>query len=150
MIRMSRLTDYGIVLMTHLAGHADEQWNAHELALGANLRLPTVGKLLRVLAKEGLLVSHRGVKGGYSLALPPAEISVARIIRALEGPIALTTCIVDSPGECEHEPLCPVRGHWQQINHAVRTALESVSLADLSVPLRGPFLARPISQGANH
>jgi FeS assembly SUF system regulator len=133
MLRMSRLTDYAILLMTYLADHPDRVHAAHEVADGAHLRLPTVSKLLRILAREGLLVSHRGVKGGYGLARSPDEITVAAIIRAIEGPIALTDCNVDAKG-CEHEVLCRVRGHWQRINFAVRDALESISLSDMASP----------------
>lgn len=132
MIRISRLTDYGIVLMSHMATHADRPHNANEVAAEAHLPLPTVSKLLRLLAKEGLLESHRGVKGGYGLAHRAEEISVGSIITALEGPIAITTCTTDSQGACEHEPLCPVRGHWYLINLAIRQALESVTLADMA------------------
>jgi FeS assembly SUF system regulator len=135
MIRISRLTDYGIVLMSHMAAHPDETHNAAEIALTARLPVPTVSKLLRQLAHEGLLTSHRGVKGGYSLARRPEEISVATIIRVLEGPIALTACVTDLPGECEHEAQCPVRGHWNRINHAVREALDGISLSDMASPV---------------
>ena len=90
MIRLSRLTDYGIVLMSYMAAHRERAINAAELAAAVQLPLPTVGKLLRLLAREELLVSQRGVKGGYTLAHAPEEISIAAIIRALEGPIALT------------------------------------------------------------
>ena len=107
MIRISRLTDYGIVLMSHMAAHGDRVHNATEVAAEAHLPLPTVSKLLRLLAKEGLLESHRGVKGGYGLARPAEDITVGTIITALEGPIAITTCTNDSPGECEHEPHLP-------------------------------------------
>lgn len=132
MIRISRLTDYGIVLMTHMAAHADRVHNAAEVAADAHLPLPTVSKLLRFLAKEGLLDSHRGVKGGYGLARRAEDITVGSIIRALEGPIAITTCTNDARGECEHEEICPVRGHWHLINLAVRQALDSVTLADMA------------------
>ena len=135
MIRISRLTDYGIVVMTYMATHPDGVESAHDVADGAHLRLPTVSKLLRLLAREGLLVSRRGTNGGYRLARPAEEISVAAIIRALEGPIALTSCTIETPGECEYEPTCPVRGHWQKINHAIRVGLESVRLADLIAPV---------------
>lgn len=134
MIRISRLTDYGIVLMSHIAAHPDETHNAAEIALAARLPVPTVSKLLRQLAHEGLLTSHRGVKGGYNLAHRPEEISVATIIRVLEGPIALTACVTELPGECEHESQCPVRGHWNRINHAVREALDGISLSDMASP----------------
>jgi len=146
MIRISRLTDYGIVLMSHMAAHSDRVHNASEVAGEAQLPLPTVSKLLRLLAKEGLLESHRGVKGGYGLARRPEEITVGSIIKALEGPIAITTCTTDSRGECEHEPVCPVRGHWYLINLAVRQALDSVTLADMAAhrrPLQLPMLSRP-------
>jgi FeS assembly SUF system regulator len=145
MIRISRLTDYGIVLMTHMATHAERVHNATEVASEAHLPLPTVSKLLRLLAKEGLLESHRGVKGGYGLARRAEEITVGSIIKALEGPIALTTCTTDSPGDCEHEPLCPVRGHWYLINLAIRQALDSVTLTDMAAQprrLQFPALGR--------
>ena len=131
MIRISRLTDYGIVLMTHMAAHSERVHNATEVASEAHLPGPTVSKLLRLLTKEGLLESHRGVKGGYGLARRAEQITVGHIIAALEGPVAITTCTNDSPGECEHEPLCPVRSHWYLINVAIRQALDSVTLADM-------------------
>ncbi len=98
------------------------------------LPLPTVSKILKLLAREGLLASHRGVKGGYSLAPPAEEISMAEIIAALEGPIAITECI-ERRARLLHEPLCPVRGNWQRINEAVRTALDGISLAEMAQPL---------------
>jgi FeS assembly SUF system regulator len=132
MIRISRLTDYGIVLMSHIATHGERVHNAAEVASEAHLPLPTVSKLLRLLAKEGLLESHRGVKGGYGLARRPHDISVGQIIKALEGPIAITACTNEHPGDCEHEPICPVRGHWYLINLAIRQALDSITLADMA------------------
>jgi FeS assembly SUF system regulator len=132
MIRIGRLTDYGIVLMTHVAADPGNDHSATEIAAGTRLPLPTVSKLLRRLARGGLLVSHRGAKGGYNLAHPPQEISVAGIISAIEGPVALTRCTTfDHTSDCEFEPRCPVRGHWQKINRAVRSALEGVTLADI-------------------
>ena len=137
MIRLSRLSDYGIVLMTHLASlvgpgpHA-----AREIAGAAGLPLPVVSKLLKALAREGLLVSHRGAKGGYSLARPPAQITTAEMITALEGPIGLTECTVH-PGQCTQEASCHVREPWQRINDVVRDALSGVTLADLAQPHSG-------------
>ncbi len=138
MIRISRLTDYGIVLMSYMAAQPDGVHNAAEAAAEAHLPLPTVSKLLRVLTREGLLESHRGVKGGYSLAHKPEQISVASIIRALEGPIALTVCAVDPTGDCELELLCPVRAPWQKINQAIRQALENISLAEMALARHQP------------
>lgn len=135
MIRIGRLTDYGIVLMTHVAANPEVDHSATEIAADAGLPLPTVSKLLRLLARDGLLVSHRGAKGGYSLARPAHEISVARIITAIEGPVALTLCTTtDHTGDCGLESRCPVRGHWQKINRAVLDALEDVTLSDIVTP----------------
>ena len=156
MIRLSRLTDYGIVLMSYMAAHRERAINAAELAAAAQLPLPTVGKLLRLLAREELLVSQRGVKGGYALAHAPEKISIAAIIRALEGPIALTVCTTAPSGECEYEPQCPVRRPWQRINRAVRDALEQITLADMSSPPAqaryaiNPFPRQPATRPARH
>lgn len=133
MIRITKQTDYGIVLLTHLAADPERQYNAPELAAEARLPLPMVSKILKLLAREGLLGSHRGVKGGYSLARQPEAISMAEIIAALEGPIAITECI-SVEGDCSHEPLCPVRSNWRRINLAVRTALEGITLAEMTHP----------------
>lgn len=143
MIRMSRLTDYAIVLLRYIARDPGRAYTAPEVTLATGLPRPTVSKILGMLAREGLLHSHRGVRGGYMLASEAGEISVARIIRALEGPISLTVCTTSPDGECEHEPTCPVRGHLQKINVAVRDALENVSLADLV----GPATALGVSSG---
>ncbi len=136
MIRMTKQTDYGFVLLSELAADAATDAStvaaAPELAESTRLPLPMVSKILKLLARQGLLVSHRGVKGGYSLARPASEITAAEIIRALEGPVALTVCIDGSPGECERETFCAVRGPWQRINHAVFEALATITLADLS------------------
>ncbi len=137
MIRITKTTDYGIVLMTHLAAEPERIFNAPELAAEAQLPLPMVSKILKTLAREGLLVSHRGVNGGYALARGPEEIPVAAIISALEGPIAITECIDDTPGECVQEAICPLRSNWQLINAAIRTALDGIRLAQMARPLPG-------------
>jgi FeS assembly SUF system regulator len=135
MIRLTKQTDYGIVLLTHLAGDPARHSNAPELAAETGLPQPMVSKILKLLAREGLLSSHRGVKGGYSLARPPQSISVVEIIAALEGPIAMTECIAHAPGSCSQEPVCPNRANWQILNDVVRAALAQVSLADMTRPL---------------
>ncbi len=135
MIKIGRLTDYGIVLMSYMASNRDRAHNAAEVAEAAHLPAPTVSKLLRELARDGLLESQRGAKGGYVLARAPEDISVAEIITVLEGPIALTACSVTSTDpDCEHESLCPVRGHWTRINRAISEALDGVSLAEMATP----------------
>ena len=134
MIRLSRITDYGIVLMVQLARSADDAArNARNLAAETDLPVPVVSKVLKSLAREGLLASQRGSKGGYALARPPEDISVPEMITALEGPISLTECTVH-PGACSQESSCDVREPWQRINAAVHSALMKISLADLAAP----------------
>ena len=139
MLRMTKQADYGIVLMTYLASHPNQRFAAPELAATTQLPLPTVSKILKLLGREGLLESHRGVKGGYSLARDPERITVAVMISVLDGPIAVTECIEDTPGECSQESVCRLRANWQRINQAVRQALECISLAELTHP-RAPLV----------
>ena len=155
MIRLSKLADYGIVMMTHMARGAGRQQTAPEIAAQSHLPLPMASKILKGLAHAGLLVSHRGVKGGYGLARPAEEISVADVIVALEGPIALTACIEHAPGECDIEALCPARANWQRINGAIRDALEGITLMEMAQTVPAAFAApmrelagRPSSAGA--
>lgn len=135
MLRMTKQADYGIVLLTRMACEEGRRFAAPELAEETHLPLPTVSKILKVLSRSGVLDSTRGVKGGYCLARPPEAINVAEMIEALEGPIAFTECIEDSPGSCSQESSCNIRGNWQLINETVRGALECISLADLTAPI---------------
>ena len=136
MLRLTKQTDYGIVLMTRFAAaEAGSVHNARDLAKGVNLPLPTVSKILKALGRAGLLASHRGAKGGYSLARDAREVSVAEVIEALEGPIAITDCLDTTTDECGIECTCPVRTNWQRINSAVRDALAAIPLSDMTAPL---------------
>lgn len=134
MIRISRLTDYGIVLLSHMATQHAQAASASDLAEALHLPLPTVSKLLGMLSRAGLLESQRGAKGGYALAALPAEISIIRIVEALEGPVALTLCSGDVASDCEYEGVCHLPGHWRRINGAIRAALEGISLAEIVTP----------------
>ena len=130
MLRISKLTDYGTVLLAHLAANGANVCSAAEVASATGIALPTVSKLLKSLAKAGLVVSTRGANGGYELSRHPQDISAADVIDALEGPVSITECSsVDSL--CEHEGVCSVGGSWQRINVAIRRALDEVSLNDL-------------------
>jgi len=132
MIRISKNADYAIVLLAHLAkeGGIESLHNARELAEATHVPLPMVSKLLKALAREGLLSSHRGIKGGYHLARAAREISVAEIICAVEGPIGLTEC-ADESGNCEQQPFCDVSSHWQKINRVVFGALKNMPLTEM-------------------
>jgi FeS assembly SUF system regulator len=130
MLRLSKLTDYGIVVMAHLARQPERSHTAAEIAAALPLGAPTVSKLLKLLARGGLLVSQRGAKGGYVLARRAEEISVAQVISALEGPIALTECVL--PGACRQAESCGVRGNWMKLSGTVYHALDGVSLAEMA------------------
>jgi FeS assembly SUF system regulator len=134
MIRITRQTDYGILLLSHLAhGPIEDVHTAKDAARMSSIPLPMASKILKALARAGLLVSHRGVKGGYSLAVAADRITIADVIQALEGPIGITECSFN-PGGCEQEPCCPVRTNWQRISVAVRDALGRIPLSDMAVP----------------
>jgi FeS assembly SUF system regulator len=139
-IRLSKLADYGIVIMTTLARHPGRQHNAPEVAAQSLIPQPMVSKILKALARAGLLVSHRGAKGGYGLARPAAAISVAEVICALDGPIALTACVEDGPGGCEIEALCPARANWQRINDAIQGALQGISIGEMAQAIPPAFV----------
>ncbi|MCG8359583.1 MAG: SUF system Fe-S cluster assembly regulator [Kiloniellales bacterium] len=131
MFRLNRLTDYAVVVMSQMAHGRAQVRTAPQIAQSTGVPLPTVAKLLNALARDGVITSHRGAAGGYSLSRVPEEITVATIIQALEGPIALTACVHGSDDHCDVETLCPMRGNWEQVNRAIRKALESVTLADM-------------------
>lgn len=130
MLRISKLTDYGTVVLAHIASRGDGLVSAAEVASSTGLAPPTVSKLLKLLAKSGLVVSARGARGGYRLARPAVDISAADVIDALEGPVSITECSSED-SHCEHEGICSVGGAWQQINVAIRRALDDVTLIDL-------------------
>jgi FeS assembly SUF system regulator len=137
MIRLAKLTDYGLLLMTSMARKGKTSvHNARDLALLTQLPLPTATKVLKQLLQSGLLVSHRGINGGYSLAKEPADISLAEVIAAIEGPIALTECSTDVTGLCDLERSCPIKTNQRVISEIVRGALQKVMLSDLAQPLQ--------------
>lgn len=139
MIRMSKLTDYGIVLLTHMAmGPPDRVHTAQDLADASHVPLPTASKILKRLAHAGLLVSHRGRKGGYGLARSADDISVAEIIGAIEGPIGITECGTEVAGACSLEAICAARSRWGPISRAIQRALGGVRLSAMR-----PGPARP-------
>ena len=132
MFRLNKLTDYGIVLMAHVArGPKETPHTARGLAKSTRVPLPTVGKILRQLSEHGLLSSHRGVKGGYNLAREATGISVAEIVLALEGPIGFTECSIVK-GLCNMERSCAIKSNSQIIGDALRDALDHVMLSDLN------------------
>lgn len=130
MLRISRLTDYGTMVLAELAARQPTLCSAGQVADTTRIAHPTVSKLLKSLARAGLVTSERGSHGGYTLARPAADITAAEIIDALEGPLSITECSA-TDGQCDFERWCHVGTAWQQINARIRAALGEVSLADL-------------------
>jgi FeS assembly SUF system regulator len=148
MLRMSKLTDYGTLVLAQLAASPEGLASAGQVADSTHIAQPTVSKLLKALARAGLVVSARGPQGGYQLARRPELISAAEIIDALEGPVAITECSsVD--GACDLAAFCRVGRAWQKINSSIRTALQRVTLADLQLldePVAPPDLSGALSR----
>jgi FeS assembly SUF system regulator len=132
MLRISKLTDYAILMMVELARDGD-MLSAHVLAERIGVEVPTASKVLKLLAGSELLESFRGASGGYRVMRRAADISVAEVIAAIEGPIAMTECSVEE-GLCSQEDSCGLRGNWQRISLAVAQALQGVSLAEMAAP----------------
>lgn len=131
MLRLSKLSDYGIVILASMAEFDEDNHTALSLADRTRIPGPTVSKLLKALTLSKLVRSVRGRNGGYFLNRAPEEISVTQIIEAIEGPMAITECGLDG-GSCELEAHCHTRPHWRDINHAIREALEGVTLRQLA------------------
>jgi FeS assembly SUF system regulator len=146
MLRISKLTDYGTVILAALAAQPGERHTATEVAERTHIALPTVSKLLKSLQRGGLVLSVRGSHGGYQLARPAQEISAAAILDAIEGPIALTECSTDH-STCCIATTCRVGHAWQRVNGAIRRALNDVSLAQLAGLDRGPIRVADLTAG---
>ena len=131
MMRINKLTDYGIIIMTEIATMGSTKVHtAKEISKRANIPLPTVTNLLKKLSNEGLLTSQRGNQGGYALAESSSTISIASIIESIEGPIALTECSTNECA-CSYESNCSVEVPWQKINKTVKSALEEIKLNEM-------------------
>jgi len=131
MLRISKLTDYGTVILARLAAAPESRLTAGQLARLTHLAIPTVSKVLKQLHRHGLVQSTRGLHGGYRLARAPEQISAAHILDALEGPVALTEC-AQQPNQCGIEQSCGVGRAWQRVNLAIRRTLHDITLLELS------------------
>jgi FeS assembly SUF system regulator len=130
MVRLSRLTDYAVVVLMRLAGGQRVQ-TSPGIASGTGIPEPTVAKVLKLLAAAQLTASSRGARGGYRLARPLPEITVADVIAAIDGPIALTACVEGAGSVCDIRSACAMHGRWDVVNDAIRQALSGISLAEL-------------------
>ena len=132
-MRLSSMADYAVVTMSAAARHCGgARTSAAELAAETGLPVPTVQKLVSLLSRAGLLRSMRGAGGGLQLARPAAAITLADIVEAVEGPIALTSCAEHGKHDCALEGTCGVQPHWALVNNAMRGALAGIPLTQLS------------------
>ncbi|WP_270934031.1 SUF system Fe-S cluster assembly regulator [Falsiroseomonas oryzae] len=133
MLRVSKLTDYAVVVLSRLEAEGGVQ-TAPGLASATGLGEPTVAKVLKMLAQAGLVEGLRGARGGYRLTRPLAQLPLSEVIVAIDGPIALTACVDGGFGLCEAEHVCPVRGRWDPVNAAIRGALSAITVAEIAAP----------------
>ncbi|WP_294393575.1 SUF system Fe-S cluster assembly regulator [uncultured Sphingomonas sp.] len=131
-MRLSNLADYAVVMLAAAVRSDGARLNATCLAETTGVPLPTAQKLVGRLSSAGLLVSSRGTGGGFRLARAPTEISLADIVEAVEGPIAMTACVEQGRHDCGLDHQCQVRPHWAAVNDAMRGALAGVSLEQLA------------------
>ena len=131
MLRLNKLTDYAVVVLTQMAAQPDRRVNTGALAAAIGLPETTVAKILKDMAKSGLVQSTRGAAGGYLLARPTREITVRAVIEAIDGPIAITDCVEGVTSACSAAAQCPVKGNWTKVNSAIIQALDAVTLADM-------------------
>lgn len=131
MLRLSKLTDYSTVIMSYMARESVGIHSVAQMAAALDIAVPTTSKILKTLARGGLVQSLRGVKGGYMLSRPLEQISIADVIDAMEGPFGLTECSVRT-GLCAQEVGCPIGSKWQHLNQVIRHTLDQVTLADMS------------------
>ena len=158
MLRLSKLTDYAVVVLIRLAAQQSACGSGVQTSPGISSATgvpePTVAKVLKALGSAELVMSTRGARGGYRLAKPLEAISIADVIAAIDGPIALTACVDGSSTACEVQGLCAVRGRWDLVNDAIHQALTSITLADMrdaSVPRAFRFdhaLTAPVTASA--
>ena len=131
MMRITNLADYALILSCQLAHSTEGLHSAVSLSETTGIPIPTVSKILGNLARNNILVSQRGLGGGFKLQRPATDVTVAQIIEAIDGPICLTSC-VDDDFDCDFYKLCTMRPHWHSINNAVREALNGISLQQIS------------------
>ena len=132
MLKLSRLTDYAVVVLSRMGQDDAPLQSAPGIAARTGLAEPTVAKVMKILAQSEIVEGLRGARGGYRLTRPLHSITLAEVIVAFDGPIALTACVDGGMGGCESEHLCPVRGRWDPVNHAIRQALAGISVAQLA------------------
>lgn len=145
MLRLSKMADYGTVVLTAMIREPERSRSAAEIAAAIHVPVPTVSKILKILGRGGLVASLRGARGGYLLARSAEQITLADIIHAMDGPIGMTECSV-TPGLCSQEAACAVRANWQRINRAVLDVLREITLDQMIAPVAQPVDASALTR----
>lgn len=143
MLRLSKMADYGTVVMTTMINDPERSRSAAEIAAAIHVPVPTVSKILKILARGGLVVSLRGARGGYMLSRPANQISLVDVIKVMDGPIGMTECSI-TPGMCSQEAGCVVRANWLRINTAVLGVLQEITLDQMIAPVARPVDTSPM------
>ncbi len=133
MLRIGKLTDYGIVVLNHLAAQGAVQQSVDDIAVATSLNVPTVRKVMKALVDGGLVIARRGVKGGYRIARSPVQISLRDVVEAFEGPIALTECSQDH-NVCDITDTCDLSDGWGGINQLIMQMMGRITLQDVRNP----------------
>jgi FeS assembly SUF system regulator len=144
MLKLSKLTDYAVVVLVRLSEESGIQTSGG-IAASTGVPEPTVAKVLKIMTIAGLVLSQRGARGGYRLARPLATISIAEVIMAIEM-VALTACVEHSATVCDASSLCPVKGRWDTVNTAIQDALSAITLADMRAPAFFPLPAHHVPE----
>lgn len=149
MLRIGKLTDYALLIMSEMAKTPDSILSASSLAETLHLMPPTVSKVLKMLSDFGLVSSVRGAEGGYHIAKPANQITVANIIEAMEGHLALTECC-EATSCCAIDSVCALRENWQKINETIRLFLGQFTILDMLKPLSSNHMTGNVLQGLYH
>jgi len=134
MLKINKMTDYAILVLGLLHQRRDEHLNANDMAGYLQLNRTTIAKVIKALSHAQLVETSRGVNGGCHLAIDVSNITVSAVVEAIEGPIALTACVEGADEACAVKTGCFLSGHWNHVNDAIKSALQSVTLADLFEP----------------
>lgn len=133
MIKLGKMTDYAVVILSEIArAGQDNVVKVSSLVETTGLSKTTIAKLTKILVKGKILTSSRGMLGGYALAMPPHEITMKDVITAVEGPVALTSCLDHTSTNCLIQNVCQVRGNWEKVNNEIIESLQRVTIADMT------------------
>jgi Rrf2 family protein len=143
MLKLSKKADYGLIAVRHLAmNHSSDACSSKEIARTYGIPTELLAKILQKLVKNGLLVSQQGAEGGYALARDPTTVTAFDVIRAIDGPLLITSCVT-SHGDCSQSPTCTVKEPLSKVNEIIVQALNSVTISNLGEDSPGPSQGTP-------